>query len=210
MEIKNLLFDLGGVIMNIRRSDCIAAFQRLGMAHPEEFLGEYVQAGPFMGIENGSMTSAQFRDALRPYLRRGVADEEIDAAFTEFLVGIPSSRLDALSRLRSKGYRIYLLSNTNPIMWNGKIADEFNRDGRLGIDGYFDGVVTSFEVHSMKPDAEIFRTASRNFGIAPEETLFLDDSAKNIEAAEALGFHGLLVEPGCEFPDLMTSAGSCL
>lgn len=207
MEIKNLLFDLGGVIMDIRRSDCIAAFRRLGMAHPEEFLGEYVQAGPFMGIENGSMTPAQFRDALRPYLRQGVTDEEIDSAFMEFLVGIPSSRLDALSRLRSKGYRIYMLSNTNPIMWNGKIADEFNRDGRLGIPGYFDGVVTSFEARSMKPDAVIFRTASSKFGIKPEETLFLDDSAKNIEAAEALGFHGLLIEPGSEFPDLMKNAG---
>lgn len=203
MKIKNLLFDLGGVIMEIRRADCIQAFRDLGMEHPEAFLGEYVQAGPFQGIENGSMTPADFHDALRPYLATGTTDGEIDAAFQKFLIGIPSHRLEELKKLRAEGYKVYMLSNTNPIMWNGKIADEFSRDGREGIDAYFDGVVTSFVAKVMKPSADIFDYACKKLDIKPEETLFFDDSQENIEAAKRLGFEGVTVKPGDEFSILL-------
>ncbi|MDE6586811.1 MAG: HAD family phosphatase [Paramuribaculum sp.] len=201
--IKNLLFDLGGVIMDIRRADCIAAFKQLGMEHPEDFLGEYVQAGPFMGIENGSMTPQQFRDTLRPYLRADVTDGEIDTAFERFLVGIPVSRLRALTRLREAGYRVCLLSNTNPIMWDGKISEEFRKDGASGPEDYFDAMIRSYEVKVMKPAAEIFRIAAERCGIVPEETIFLDDSQSNLNAAAREGYHTLLVAPGYEFETLL-------
>lgn len=201
--IKNLLFDLGGVIMDIRRADCIAAFKQLGMEHPEDFLGEYVQAGPFMGIENGSMTPQQFRDTLRPYLRADVTDGEIDTAFERFLVGIPVSRLRALTRLRKAGYRVCLLSNTNPIMWDGKISEEFRKDGASGPEDYFDAMIRSYEVKVMKPAAEIFRIAAERCGIVPEETIFLDDSQSNLNAAAREGYHTLLVAPGDEFETLL-------
>ena len=203
MKIKNLLFDLGGVIMEIRRANCIQAFRELGMAHPENFLGEYVQAGPFQGIENGSMTAADFHDALRPYLNPATTDNEIDHAFQKFLIGIPSHRLNELKKLKSDGYKIYMLSNTNPIMWNGKIADEFTRDGREGIAGYFDGVVTSFEAKVMKPAPEIFDYACNTLGIKAEETLFFDDSKDNVDAARKLGFEAVTVNPGDEFATLL-------
>lgn len=201
--IKNLLFDLGGVIMDIRRADCIAAFKQLGMEHPEDFLGEYVQAGPFMGIENGSMTPQQFRDTLRPYLRADVTDGEIDTAFERFLVGIPVSRLRALTHLREAGYRVCLLSNTNPIMWDGKISEEFRKDGASGPEDYFDAMIRSYEVKVMKPAAEIFRIAAERCGIVPEETIFLDDSQSNLNAAAREGYHTLLVAPGYEFETLL-------
>lgn len=197
--IKNILFDLGGVIMEIRRQNCINAFKALGMEHPEQWLGEYVQAGPFMGIENGSMTPAQFRDELRPHLRPGTTDAQIDSAFMDFLVGIPQHRLDALRRLRELGYNIYLLSNTNPIMWNGKIADEFNRDSRGGMNEYFDGTVTSFDACVMKPHKEIFLYAVDKLGIRPEETIFVDDSEANLASARELGFKTLLADSRREF-----------
>lgn len=189
--------------MDIRRSDCIAAYRRLGMAHPEEFLGEYVQAGPFMGIENGSMTPAQFRDALRPYLRPDVTDSEIDDAFMQFLVGIPSHRLEELRKLRGKGYRVCLLSNTNPVMWHGKIADEFRKEGLDGPQDYFDALVCSFDVKAMKPSPDIFHAAERICDIRPGETIFIDDSQANLDAAATLGFHTLLVSPGEEFYPLL-------
>ena len=189
--------------MDIRRADCIAAFKQLGMEHPEDFLGEYVQAGPFMGIENGSMTPQQFRDTLRPYLRADVTDGEIDTAFERFLVGIPVSRLRALTRLREAGYRVCLLSNTNPIMWDGKISEEFRKDGASGPEDYFDAMIRSYEVKVMKPAAEIFRIAAERCGIVPEETIFLDDSQSNLNAAAREGYHTLLVAPGYEFETLL-------
>ena len=91
--IKNLLFDLGGVIMDIDRLRCVDAYKALGMKNPEEFLGEYSQTGPFGLLESGQITPAQFHEALRPYLPENVTDSQIDSAFCEFLKGIPEHRL---------------------------------------------------------------------------------------------------------------------
>ncbi len=189
--------------MEIRRQNCIDAFRRLGMAHPEEFLGEYVQAGPFMGIENGSMTPEQFRDTLRPSLRPGVTDEEIDSAFMQFLIGIPRRRLEALRSLRKRGYRLGILSNTNPIMWDAKISEEFRQEGLPGPEAYFDGIIRSYEAKVMKPDPQIFKIASEELGFIPEETIFIDDSQANLSAAAKLGFKTLLVAPGEDFDTLL-------
>lgn len=199
--IKNLLFDLGGVIMDIRRENCVAAYERLGMTQADDLLGEYSQKGPFKKIENGEFTPAQFRAEMRRYLRDGVTDSEIDQAFLAFLTGIPGERLRRLEQLKQR-YKLYLLSNTNPIMWESKIADEFRKDGHER-EFYFEGMVTSFEAGVMKPDEAIFHRCVEQFGIRPEETLFFDDSETNVRAAGRMGFHGCLVRPGEEFFDLL-------
>lgn len=199
--IKNLLFDLGGVIMNIRRENCVAAFAELGMADADSLLGEYKQAGVFAGVENGSLTVAEFHDEIRRIIGREVKDEEIDEAFCKFLTGIPVERLETLACLR-KQYRVYMLSNTNPIMWDSEISRQFRKLGH-DVDYYFDGTITSFEAKVMKPDRRIFEAAIERFGICPEETLFLDDSKANCEAAERLGFNTLHVAPGKEMSDLL-------
>lgn len=201
--IKNLLFDLGGVIMDIRRLNCVASFERLGMKDADSFLGEYSQKGPFLQLEEGLINEAQFRDAVREFIDGEVTDKQIDKAFCDFLVGIPTYRLEQLRQLK-KQYGIYMLSNTNPIMWHSRIAEEFRQEG-MEREDYFDGIVTSFEARSIKPDAKIFHTVVENLGIKPEETLFLDDSQKNLDAASALGFHTLLVAPGSEFFDLINA-----
>jgi putative hydrolase of the HAD superfamily len=199
--INNLLFDLGGVIMDIRRENCVAAFERLGMTNANDLLGEYGQKGPFLMIENGTIDSAEFRREIRRYIPQEVTDRQIDDAFNCFLVGIPVNRLKQLEALKQK-YGVYLLSNTNPLMWDSKIADEFKNDGH-DINYYFDGIVTSFEAKAYKPDAEIFHYAAEHCGINPQETLFLDDSAKNVEAAISLGWNAVQVKPGDEFADLI-------
>ena len=199
-----LLFDLGGVIMDIRRENAVAALEALGMKEANDFLGEYGQKGPFLALEKGELTPEEFRAQVRPMLRPGVTDAEIDAAFDRFLTGIPVHRLRALERLH-RTRRIYMLSNTNAIMWRGKIAEEFRKD-RHDMGYYFDGWVPSFEVHAYKPDAEIFRIARERFGLVPERTLFLDDSEANCRAAAGLGFRTAHVRPGTEFMDYIEAA----
>lgn len=200
--IKNLLFDLGGVIMDIRREDCVRA-KGLGMVHPEDFLGEYSQKGPFMELEEGKISPGEFRDRLRSIMPAGVTDLQIDEAFCDFLVGIPVARLRELESLR-KSYNIYLLSNTNAIMWDSKIADEFMKDGH-NVDYYFDGMVTSFEAKSLKPSPEIFHYLVDKLGLVPSETLFFDDSEANVKAARSLGFNAVVVRPGDEFANLLST-----
>lgn len=195
--VKNLLFDLGGVIMDIERRNCVAAFEALGLPDADSFFGEYSQKGVFMQLEEGTIGTDEFHRRLRAEFPRQVSDADIDAAFMKFLTGIPSHRLEALRRLR-KRFGIYMLSNTNEIMWPAKIAEEFTQEGFVRED-YFDGIVTSFRAKALKPDRRIFDYACRTLGITPAETLFLDDSQRNLDAAAALGFNTLLISPGDEF-----------
>ncbi len=200
--IRNLLFDLGGVIIDIDRQRCIDAYTKLGLADAESYFGLYAQSGIFMAIEDGSKTVEEFHAAMREKLPAGTSDYSIDQAFQKFIVGIPLHRLEALRQLRSKGYNIFLLSNTNPIMWNGIIASEFGKEG-LRREDYFDGIVTSFKARCVKPNRDIFDYAVEQLGIVPEETMFFDDGEANVKAAAALGFATAHVLPGTEFTDYL-------
>lgn len=186
--------------MDIKRENCVESMRRLGMEHPEEFLGDYGQKGPFLALEKGEITPEEFHSQLRPYLREGVTDAEIDAAFNDFLIGIPVERLRRLELLH-RDHAIYMLSNTNKIMWDSKIADEFRKDGH-DRDYYFDGCVTSFDVKCYKPDPAIFEETLRKFGLTAGEVVFFDDSRENCEAAGRLGFKTVWVAPGKEFYEL--------
>ncbi len=201
--IKNLLFDLGGVIMEIRRLNAVHSLERLGMTDADSFLGEYSQKGPFLKLEEGAITPDEFRKEIRKLIKTEVSDAQIDSAFCDFLIGIPPKRLEYL-RVLKKNYNIYMLSNTNPIMWNTRIAEEFRQEGH-DINYYFDGIITSFEAKSIKPDRKIFETVVSKLGIIPEETLFLDDSQKNLDTASSMGFKTALVTPGSEFIDIISS-----
>lgn len=200
--IKNLLFDLGGVIVDIERSRCVEAFRALGLENAESYFGDYAQTGVFMQIEDGSISEDQFHNYLRHLLPEGTTNAQIDTAFQKFIVGIPEHRLRALRHLRAQGYKLYLISNTNPIMWNGVLAQEFRKEGLERAD-YFDGMITSFEAKSAKPDTEIFLQLYQRYGFRPAETLFFDDSQANIEAGRSLGLQTAHVRPGTEFTDYL-------
>lgn len=198
--VRNLLFDLGGVIMDIRRENCVKALTDLGMKGADELLGLYRQSGPFLLLEEGKMSAPDFRNEIRRRAETPLTDTQIDAAFNAFLIGIPIERLHALESLKTS-YRIYMLSNTNPIMFESKIRDEFAKDGK-SLEDYFDGVCLSYEEHCAKPDSLIFERLTAKFGILPEETLFFDDSQANIDAAKQMNFRTWLVAPNAEFIDV--------
>lgn len=189
--------------MNLDRDRCVRAFEALGMRDADEFLGVYGQKGAFLALERGDIDADEFRREIRPLFDRDVTDEEIDSAFNQFLTGIPQERLRALRQLR-KRYGVYLLSNTNPIMMNGFIAEQFRQEEGMEMKDYFDGVVASYVAKCYKPDREIFDYACEKCGIKPEETLFFDDSQANVDAARALGFYAELVAPGTEFTEILS------
>lgn len=199
---KNLMFDLGGVIMTIERQRAVDALKAIGVTDADDLLGEYGQKGIFLDLELGNVTPAQWRDALRSHISiPGITDRQIDDAFCRFLIGIPEQRLAQLDDLHRR-HRLYLLSNTNAVMWDAVILDQFRKAGH-DISYYFDGVITSFECHAYKPDAEIFSKACAKFGIKPSDTIFFDDSLANVEAARALGFDGIHVTDTRDFRTLL-------
>ena len=200
--LKNLLFDLGGVIVDIRRQNCVNAFLQLGFSDIEAYLGEYGQKGPFLLLEEGRISPDEFRREVRRHIPSPVSDSQIDRAFNAFITGISRERLQALRNLRAKGHRLYVISNTNPIMFEGFIADQFRKEG-LSMANYFDGIVASYEAKCYKPDREIFDYTRKNCGIDGDETLFFDDSAANVEAARDAGFKAVHVPVGAEFTDIL-------
>lgn len=183
--IKNLLIDLGGVLINLDRQRCINNFKKLGLNEVDKLLNVFHQQDVFMQQEKGLITSAEFRDSIRETIGKEVADEQIDAAWNSFLVDIPSYKLDLLLKLREK-YVVYLLSNTNEIHWRWSCAHVFPYRGFRAED-YFEKTYLSYEMKMMKPDAEIFEAVLGDAGIDPQQTFFLDDSDANCQTARALG-----------------------
>lgn len=193
MAIKNIIFDLGGVVIDLQRRMAIDALDRLGLKDAAALLGEYEQKGPFLMLETGEISASEVYDILLPHCKPGTTCTDIQNAFEEFLKEIPLERLRMLERLREKGYKIYVLSNTNPIMYNHWIDNAFRNDGK-SINDYFDGIVTSYQERMCKPNPEIFKRVIDRYSLNPEETLMLDDSAANVAAAESVGLHAKRIE----------------
>lgn len=183
--IKNLIIDLGGVLIDLDRQRCIENFRKLGLPDVEVVLDIYHQQDFFQKYEKGLITSAEFRDVLREKIGKPVTDAQIDDAWNSFLVGIPAAKLDLLLNLR-KDYVVYLLSNTNEIHWQWSCRNAFPYK-TFRVEDYFEHIYLSFEMNMAKPDAEIFQKVLDDTGIIPAETLFIDDSVANCRAAEALG-----------------------
>lgn len=191
--IRNLLFDLGGVIINLDRQRCVDALTALGDEKADEMLDLSVQRGTLMDLEEGKISPSDFFKCMRQKIGKAVSDEEIVHALNELLIGIPLDRLTLLRKLRQR-FNVMMLSNTNPIMFDTKIAECFAQEG-LSITDYFDDVYLSYRLKSCKPDIAIFKKVIELSRIVPQETLFFDDSKKNLDAAASLGFKTFLVTP---------------
>lgn len=193
MRYEAIVFDLGGVVIDLDRSRCIRAFQALGCDDIEADLDQYTQKGDFFGLESGLLSEAEFMDRMRPRCPRANDDVTIENAFNEFLVDLPVERLRAIRKLRSL-CRTFALSNTNPVMYNSWIDRAFRADG-LAIGDYFNGIITSFAEHCCKPDTRIFRVLIDRYRLDPAHVLYLDDSPANIEAAASIGLQAVRVSP---------------
>lgn len=191
-NIKNVIFDLGGVVIDLDRDRAVKGLTDLGLRDADDMLGLYGQKEPFLGLETGERSTADFFDLMRQKMHPGTTDRQITDALNQFLVDLPAERLAMLRRMRMAGFRIFVLSNTNPVMYNTWIANAFRREGG-SINDYFDGIVASFEELMCKPDVRIFQTLMCRYGLNPSETLMLDDSDKNCRAAAEAGAHAFRI-----------------
>lgn len=192
--IKNIIFDLGGVIIDLDRRMAVDALDRLGIKDASALLGEYEQKGPFLMLEKGDITSSELYDILLPHCKEGTTCSDIRDAFEEFLRDLPVERLRMIDKLREKGYKVYVLSNTNPIMYNHWIDNAFRNDGK-SVNDYFDGIVTSYQEKMCKPTPELFQRVVDRYGLNPSETLMLDDSEANVQSARSIGLQAKRVMP---------------
>ncbi len=184
-NVKNILFDFGGVIVSLELQNALKRFKEIGFENIDEYLNEFRQKGIFLDYETGHIDRENFKKEFQRIGNNKATMEEIDSAWLAFLTGIPAYKYQLLRDL-SKKYNLYLLSNTNPSVMGWAMSDKFSPEGKP-ISDFFDKCFLSYEMGTAKPDKKIFDLIS-NAGIKPEETLFLDDGQKNIDMAKELGF----------------------
>lgn len=207
--IKNIAFDFGGVIFNLDYEGAVESFKRIGLADADQRLDRYHQRGIFEELESGRIKPDAFRKELSQMCHRELTHDEVLSAWLGYVGGpVDLCRLDAIDELRRRGYRTFLLSNTNPYVQQWAESPAFCAYGRP-LSSFMDKCYTSYEVGIMKPAEGIFRHMLTDAAILPSETLFLDDSAANVEAAARLGIRTLLVEKNADWrADLNRCLGS--
>ena len=192
-NISTLIFDLGGVIVDLDLAKCIQNFKELGLENIEQYLSNFGQKDFFMQFEKGQIGIPAFRNEIRKLAGIELSDAQIDKAWCSFLTQIPVEKLHLLSELKKK-YRLLLLSNTNPLHIETAVAAEFSKTGKTMQD-FFDKCYLSYEMGMVKPDVEIFEALLADAQLKAEECLFLDDGKKNIDTAAALGIQTYWVKP---------------
>ena len=191
-NITTIIFDFGGVLINLDLDRCIQQFKALGVQNFEENLSNFGQKGFFLQFEKGEIGVPEFCENVRKLAALPLTDQQIIDAWCLFLVDIPDYKIELLLELKKK-YRLLLLSNTNPLHIDISAVNEFARFG-LKVEDVFDKCYYSYEMKMAKPDAEIFEALLTDARVKPEECLFLDDGQKNIDQATKLGIQSYLVD----------------
>lgn len=198
MEIKppvtTLIFDFGGVIINLDLPKCIENLKEAGFENVEQFLSNFGQKDFFLQYENGQIDTVEFRNQIRKNTTHSLSDEEIDSAWCSFLCDIPAGKVQLLKELRKK-YRLLLLSNTNPLHIEASAAKALAPYDTT-LNELFDKLYLSCEMGLTKPSEAIFKAVLDDAGVIAEECLFLDDGPKNIDTAGRMGFQTYFVTPG--------------
>lgn len=192
--IRNIVFDLGGVLLNIDPNKTIEAFRLLGMDQSIDDKGRSYEHEIFYLMEQGKVSPDEFRDGVRKLLPGEVTNDQIDAAWTAMLIDFPKIRVELLKKLKNE-FGIYLFSNTNAIHVE-KYQSIFRNEHGFEVASLFDRIFHSNEIGYRKPTPESFQAIIRLSGMRPEESLFIDDSNTNVEGAIACGLKGYWLQPG--------------
>jgi HAD superfamily hydrolase (TIGR01509 family) len=193
-SIKNIIFDLGGVIINIDYQKTIDEFRKLSTEGNIIEFNQKNQSEVFDELETGRISNHDFREKLREHYHLNATDQQIDDAWNAMLLDIPQERIDLLRKLR-KDHKLFLLSNTNAIhliAFNKIVEDSF---GMPALDELFDKCYYSHLAGDRKPNGQIFERILQENGLKKEETLFIDDSIQHIEAADQVGIQTLHLAP---------------
>lgn len=188
MMYKNIVFDLGNVLVKLDEHQTIKRFEQLGLKDAGHISENPEMLKLFQDMGIGLLSNREFFDSFRRIANTEATDNQITDAANAMLRYIPDEKKQKLLDLRKAGYRVYLLSNTNDIHWR-YCADVLFPMQDYGINDYFDGMFLSQELHVEKPDDRIFQIVIKETGILPNETLFVDDLEANCLAAKRNGFH---------------------
>lgn len=183
--IRNIVFDIGNVLAAFAWKEYIR--DTLGYSgETAERVARATTLSPYwQELDRGVMSVNSIIEAMI------TIDPEIEDQIRHFfedrreLVREYDYAEKWLGELKSRGYNVYILSNFS--------EDQFKYIySNFRFFGHEDGKVISYEEKLLKPDPAIYRILLDRYGLVPDETVFLDDTVKNIEGAKKVGLHGIV------------------
>lgn len=194
---------MGGVVFRQNSEEAYRRFREAGL-DTDLYMGDYGQKDFFLDVEIGKISAEEFCEKMAEAAgRESVSWDEAQYCWLGFIRDVPVERLHNLLKLKEK-YHVCLLSNTNPFIMDFTRSEKFSTEGKP-ISFYFDTLFCSYEMKAYKPNLDIFQMALATDNMKADETIFIDDSLKNIKAAESLGIHSLHVEPDEDWIDRLNS-----
>jgi glucose-1-phosphatase len=202
-NVRNIIFDLGGVIMNIDYEGAIAALKNIGLLHLDEISRQSERIHLFEKFETGAISSQSFRQGIQELCRVKISDTDFDNAWNTMLVDIPLKRYQLLKKLK-KDYKIFLLSNTNEIHLDflfGYVEKNYSLNS---LEQLFEKTYYSCRMHLRKPEIEIYEAVLKDSRLNASETLFIDDFQLNIDGSVRAGIQGFCLENNVDIISLFT------
>ena len=199
--VKAIVFDIGGVLVDLDLKRCIRAFREiLGFERITELLDASHQKGIYGEMEAGRLSAQRFRECILAESRPGCTGADVDRAMAALLMGVPETTAQVVKDLSAR-YPLYLLSNNNPI----SMARTYELFRGVGIhpETAFRGQFISCEMKLMKPTQECYREVQRRIGLPAGEILFVDDNQTNVDAALQAGWQARYYEPGTSLQSLL-------
>lgn len=208
--IDSIIFDLGGVILNLRYANTIEAFSKLCEIDCNQLLLRYSKSSLFDDYEMGRISSEEFREGIRSLLKINCSDREIDEAWNAMLLDIPQERVELLKLLRTQK-PIFLLSNTNEIHRDTiefSFAESYGQEFE-NLSAMFEQAYFSYLMRDRKPNPSIFQQIIDEHNLDPSRTLFIDDTAAYIEGAKVVGLQTIHLTNGLTIQDLALIEAKC-
>lgn len=200
-KTENIIFDLGGVILDIDYNLTRTAFEKLGVIHFDEMYSLANADKLFQKLETGQIDENNFYKELNRSAGLQLSKKEIRTAWNAMLLSFRESSLQFLENIRSK-YNIYLLSNTNFIHHTYFIELFHQKERKRTFEEYFKKAFYSCEIGLRKPDDECYDWVLNKTDLEAGKTLFIDDSIPNIEAAKKAGLQTILLTTGNRIENL--------
>lgn len=208
-KIKAIIFDMGGVLVDLDIEDCKRAFKEyLGYEKIDELIDPCHQKGIYGDLEEGKLSGDEFRKLVLAESRPGSVAEDVDRAMWHILTGIEPYKAQLLKRL-SESYDLYLLSNNNEVCLPRSRA--MFAEAGTPMETLFKKCFYSFEMKALKPSEAFYKAVVAEIGLPAEQMFFIDDSQKNVDGAIAAGLPAVYYQPGSDLEALIekTLEGGC-